>query len=680
MKRWLAGVAFCAAIVAVPAAPASPVAADTDTLRLVSQGFNVTATGAVTMTVQLPSSLEPSGTDFSVSITAYRPIVGREAVSAAIAGELNRSVDTVELEADQVFQTVPGQLQFVVPVEVTTRTRTALQMSKPGLYPVLVEYRVGGDAVAELITFLHRVPSDKEEEETPLSVAFVASTLQPVRLDDRGDVLLDTATIDELTQLADLLAASPVPLTVQVPPAVLSALADSDPALSRRLVAAIGRNDLLSVPVLPIDVSSAAAAGRDALYTQWLRDGEDALAATVDTPSRRTLVFATTAVTTEGATLLRSLGARLVVMPAAVFDALPASPAATVDTTGLVGLDVGDGATLDSVIVDRAVATTLERGGNDRVLTAIQVASELLAVRAAIAAGDAADGADASGTSSRAGNDPSRHGVTIGAADLGVPGIEPFVSIAELLADTPGLRVTSLDDLSVRADRVEQDGEPVMAALPADADGEVGRRSTLADELAVQSVAVASMLPDGDRIVAEWARLTSLLPTSALADEQVTGIAERIREQQRGFLEAIEVPAGFSVNLTGRRGTVRVKLRNNSEVPLDVRVRLTSSKLQFPDGAPPVVALQPGAFTEVQFDVVALSNGRIPATLDVFTPEGDTRLAPPVPVTLSLTALSGIGNLVTGAALLVLLTWWVRHIRKGRRLRAAQAATTLTDS
>jgi hypothetical protein len=220
----------------------------------------------------------------------------------------------------------------------------------------------------------------------------------------------------------------------------------------------------------------------------------------------------------------------------------------------------------------------------------------------------------------------------------------------------------------------------LVATLPADADGEVGRRSALADELAVQSVAVASMLPDGDRIAAEWARLTSLLPTSALSDDQVAGIADRIRQQQRGFLEAIEVPVGFSVNLTGRRGTVRVNLRNNSEVPLDVRVRLTSSKLQFPDGEPPVVALQPGVFTEVQFNVVALSNGRLPATLDVFTPEGDTRLAPPVPVTLSLTALSGIGNLVTGAALLVLLTWWVRHIRKGRRQRAAEAATTLTDS
>ncbi|MEY4010875.1 MAG: hypothetical protein RLZZ93_1568 [Actinomycetota bacterium] len=665
MRRWLTAVLFCAAGVIAPAAVAAPVSADTDALRLISQAFNVTATGSVTMTVQLPPALAAGGTDFSVSITAYRPIVGRDAVTAAIAGELNRSVDTVELDADQVFRTVPGQLQFVVPVEVTTRTRSALQMSKPGLYPVLVEYRTGGDAVAELITFLH-----------PLLVAFVASTRQPVQLDDLGDVVLDDSAIAELTRLADLLAASPVPFTVQVPPVVLSALADTDPALSRRLVAAIGRNDILSAPVLPIDVSSAAAAGRDALYTQWLRDGEDALAAAVDTPSRRTLVLATSPVTTDGATLLRSLGARLLVMPAAVFDALPASPATTADSTGLVGLDVGDGVTLDGVIVDRAVAAALDRAANDPVLTAIQVASDLLAARAAIATGDTGGTGDSGGA-----GDPSRHGVTIGAADLGVPGIEPFVSIAELLADTPRLvRVTSLDDLSVRADRVEQDGEPLVATLPADADGEVGRLSALADELAVQSVAVASMLPDGDRIAAEWARLTSLLPTSALSDDQVAGIADRIRQQQRGFLEAIEVPVGFSVNLTGRRGTVRVNLRNNSEVPLDVRVRLTSSKLQFPDGEPPVVALQPGVFTEVQFNVVALSNGRLPATLDVFTPEGDTRLAPPVPVTLSLTALSGIGNLVTGAALLVLLTWWVRHIRKGRRQRAAEAATTLTDS
>ena len=61
-------------------------------------------------------------------------------------------------------------------------------------------------------------------------------------------------------------------------------------------------------------------------------------------------------------------------------------------------------------------------------------------------------------------------------------------------------------------------------------------------------------------------------------------------------------------------------------------------------------------------------------SLEVFTPLGDVHLAPPVPLTASVNALSGLGNLVTGAALLVLLTWWGRHVRTVRRRRRTAAA------
>jgi len=645
-------VAVAAAVALVPAG-APLAAAGPDRLTLVSQSFNVTATGSITMTVQVPKSVEAVDGDFSVSITAYRPVVGRDAVAAAVDGELNRSVDTVELEPDQLFRPVPGQLQFVVPVEVTTRTRTALQMSRPGVYPVLVEYRVGGEEAAELVTFLHRVPSDKETQEEPLSVAFAATTRQPVRLDDEGEVRLDPATVDELGRLADLLDSSPVPLTVQVPPAVLTAIATSDAAIGRRLAGAIARNDLVSTPSYPIDASSAAAARREPLYTQWLRDGEDALASAIDTPALRTLAFATSTLTVGGGNLLRDLGARLVVMTPEMFDGIV--PTDSTRPTGLVGLDLGDGVSVDGAVVDSTTAAAL--GRSDHPLTAVVVASDFLAARAEIAEDD----------------DPSRHGFIVGSADLGIPDVEPFLSIAELIAETPGLRVATLDDFSVRAERVTLDGAPPALILPTEASDEVARRSGLADQLAGQSVAVASMLPDGDRRTAAWNRLISLMPTSALTEDQIEGIAQRIGDEQQSILESVEVPAGYAINLTGRRGTVRVSLRNNAAVPLDVEVRMTASKLQFPD-PPPIVTLAPGAFTEVQIEVIALSNGRIPATLDIFTPEGDTRLAPPVPMTLSLTALSGIGNLVTGAALLVLLTWWVRHIRRGRRQRAAAAS------
>ena len=44
-------------------------------------------------------------------------------------------------------------------------------------------------------------------------------------------------------------------------------------------------------------------------------------------------------------------------------------------------------------------------------------------------------------------------------------------------------------------------------------------------------------------------------------------------------------------------------------------------------------------------------------------------------LTASVNALTGLGNLVTGAFLLLVLTWWVRHVRLTRRSRAAAAAS-----
>ena len=52
-----------------------------------------------------------------------------------------------------------------------------------------------------------------------------------------------------------------------------------DSALAVRLSDAMVSDDLVSAPILPLDVSAAAAANEASLYTQWLRDGEDALAA-----------------------------------------------------------------------------------------------------------------------------------------------------------------------------------------------------------------------------------------------------------------------------------------------------------------------------------------------------------------------------------------------------------------
>jgi hypothetical protein len=119
---------------------------------------------------------------------------------------------------------------------------------------------------------------------------------------------------------------------------------------------------------------------------------------------------------------------------------------------------------------------------------------------------------------------------------------------------------------------------------------------------------------------------------------------------------------------------VPITLRNNADIPLTVVVRLSSSKLLFPDGDQ-TVELPPNAFKEVRIAIEARSNGDFPVTLNVLTPLGKVAITDPVALTASIKALSGVGILLTGAALLILLTWWVRHFRRNRRGRhAAEAA------
>ena len=89
----------------------------------------------------------------------------------AIDGVLPSEIDTVELLPLAIPRPEPDQLQLTVPVEVTTKTDAALQMSRPGVYPVHVQVFEGDVVLAELITFVHRTPSEEEGFEDSMPVA-----------------------------------------------------------------------------------------------------------------------------------------------------------------------------------------------------------------------------------------------------------------------------------------------------------------------------------------------------------------------------------------------------------------------------------------------------------------------------------------------------------------------------
>ncbi len=631
-------------------------------LGLVAQTFNVAADGTIDFTIELPSATTlDSAPDATLVITAYTQVDGRDDVAAAIGGDVPRSLDSVDLTVSTLERPAPDRLMVVVPLETDTRTADRLQLPQFGVYPLMIEVQEGGEVLAELLTFVHRLPTTEEGYEAELPLAMVVATEEPVILGDDMNIAVDDDALAELTSLADVLEASAIPMTVRVPPALLAALPDSGPegaALAERLRPLLRRNELISAPSLPLDPSLAAAAGQQALYTQWLRDGEDILGDVASTSTRRTISIIDEPLSQAGGALLRDLGARLLVLPVELYDGLPGTLGGFTDSSQLVQIEVAPGVTVDAAVVDRMIDDTLARETSTPALTAITTVADLLALRQQIEDG---------------GGDPRRHGITLATPDLSLPPSATVAAITDLLATTPGLRPTSLDDMSVSTDQLLNDGREAVVGLPAEVEGSIADRAALSASLALEAASIVSMLPADDPRSTEFAFLAGILPTSALTEEQVATIRDILRYQYASIRNSIVLPEHFSFTLTGRRSEVPVKLRNTSDTALTVKVRMTSPKVLFPD-PPQLLTVEPGSYGEVNIRIEARTNGSFTVTLEVLTPSGDVAIGPPVPLKASVTALNGLGNLATGALLLVLLTWWVRHMRQNKRKRAAGVA------
>jgi hypothetical protein len=655
---------FALALLTVPAWIAqTPAVYAAGQLTLVGQTFNVPATGTVDITIVVPSTVsldDPS--KLEVRVRAYRATTTRVQVASTIAGTLTGLIDEVGVHGDQVITKGTHQIEVRVPLEVDTHRSDALRLPAAGVYPITVEVLTGTTVEADLRSFIHRLPTADEQPEDELQVAMAVSAPMDVALDDHLVVTLDDRTLTGLARLADVLEASSIPMSVQMPPSVIAALASGGPRaaeIGARLTAALQHHNLLSATQLPLDVSQAAAADQTDTYTQWLREGEDSLAKSTSSPTQRTISLISSPLSSAGGAMLRDLGARMLVLPPSIYDVLPHTLGGFTDSTQLVQITVAPDVTIDAAVVDRFAQRTLSQPTTTPQLTSIYAVADLLAARQQIADD---------------GGDPRRHSITLATPDLALPSPDLLRPFTALVANTPGLRPTTLDDLSVRTDQLLNDGKAVVVGLPATVDGDLSNRMSVTNQLALENASTSSMLPATDPRIAEWKHLVTYLPTNSIDDTQAARITDQVHADLSSVRSSVQPPAGFSFNLTGGKGAVPVSIRSDSTIPITVRVRMSSSKLIFPKGDQTVV-LAPDTFTEVRVPMEARSNGRFPVTLDVFTPLGDVRLGTPIPLTANVRGLSGLGNLVTGAALLVLLSWWFRHLQRNRRKRHSTKAS-----
>jgi Family of unknown function (DUF6049) len=645
-----------------------------DDLQLVAQNFNLAADGSLTATIALPSRLVD--TDLSTAlfaITVAERVNKREDLAPIITGALSHPDDTVVISPLCCPGPLPGQFTFSIPLEVAEVRPDALSIPRTGLYPVTIALQRDGRILSTVLTFIDRLPSADEgaADADQLSVAVAVATSSAVHLDSKGTTSVDNeSTVDEMTSLADtldVLEANKMPATVRVAPAVLGALQGLNPTLFARLIASLQSHQVEVEPQWPIDPSSAASDGQNSLYTSWLRDGQGRLAGLGLGPSILTpsTIIVDKPIGAAGAVLRYNLGAELMVTTPQIYDTLGGTISKYSDYKGeLVPARLPNNATLDVAVVDRIISDLFVHPAATPELTRIYAVANLLALRQGVAI---------------LGESPSRRAVVLAMPDLSVPEASAIGPLTALIAETPGLTAATLDDVAFRTDRLVIDGDEKPVTLPTVDDKTLASRIFRQAKLNNEIDAVSSMLPaDNDRPKG-WRDLADLLPTTALDDADAAALDETVRGELDEIRSAVQLPPAYTVNLPGKRSTVRVRFLNNSDVPLQIKVQLTSpsGKLVFNNDPQPVL-LPPGVPVNVPINVEARSNGTSGVSLDVFTPN-DVRLGDTVPLKFRVKAL-GVGNVLTIALFGLVLLWWLQHMVSAWRKRRQSRPATLPVS
>lgn len=601
--------------------------------------------------------------ELTIEVTNYRPLDDPDDVADVVGSDVDPEafagvIDGVALGDLRERATVADDGSIVFTLEVGTDVLESvgerLKFERPGLYPLRVQILVGDprddDVIATAGTVVQRLPELDAGSPPPIDLSVV--TVVPAPGPDASEAELAAArrALDAAVDLADGLDAS---TTLEVPPVLVADVA-STPAGSARLADALRDDELVALPLLPLDVSSAVAAGRADAFTRLVTAGEDVLTEAVPTtPSLRTVWITTDRLSGGGAQQLRDLGVRFVIMPTALYTETVDSTLP--DTSLFVEAGLPDGGTLPILVVDPLAAELTSRAADEILRTATPAEWSVTAAARLVLAGDRAD--------TRAPGPPAQRSIVLTTPDLSAPDVRLLRGLDELSATTPSLefvRASSLIGLTDTASADDPVSFPDVVAGPS-----LVERVALLDTTALSLASAASMLPSDDPRTTQWSTELETLISTGYSDAEVETVTAGLLGEADAIRDAVVLPEPFTFTLTGRNGTIEVRLGNASPDPLTVDLRLESPKVLFPEGDQ-TVTLRPGEQTSVVVPVEARSNGTSPITLTVSTPAGE-QLDEPVTLTSRVTGFTGLGQVLTGGFILVLLTWWFTHWRAKRR-------------
>ena len=594
-------------------------------------------------------------------ITSYKPVHTRQEVRDASSGELPSTVDTVIIDVSQVRDPATGRVDVAVPIEIGVRTKEALQMSATGVYPISIGLQEGKSVTSQIVTFVERLPQDVTSPlpSENLRIALVGTLTSEVSLQSDGSTLISDASRELLSNAITTLEANPqTAVSLAVRPELMDALANSseaDIAVLNRLQAATSLH-LLASTYVDVQPDELVASQNSDVFTSQLRLGEDTMASIFPTKTvSRDSWLESSALSSNGAQLLRDLGLRTAVLLSESQKTTAGGVSLFAEPTRLVELKLSNSDRMTAALADIHLGEALTRGSNEPTggayLVAQQILAELKVLRIEIIDRD---------------ETMNGRGVILSTESGVLPSTALTTALVNSIAGQPDMSFVSLEDLLSTMTVSLMDGLPVSVELqPLD---DPNPADTTLKDFADRVNGFSAMLPDGDERPTQWRRVVNVLPSRSLSQVQVEAYINAVDSELAAIGGSVVTPTSTTFTLGGRDSSIRLSLRNDNDTDLLVRVHLTSSKLTLPKDDQ-VVTLPAGTTTLVEIPVTAKSNGRFPVTLQLLTPNGDVTVGTPATFSARVNALAGLGQLFTGIALLLLLSWWIHHLRREHQRR-----------
>jgi hypothetical protein len=649
---------FCLLSTGVTGRPVGA-AVNSGDLTLTAQNFHIYTSGNLRFVFGIKSDalvkdLTADSTAFFRVTLGQRITAGEKQVQEIYAKpELFSAIDSVDLSLREVTRRADGQFEVIaLSTDIPSGTRR-IEFDGPGIYPVRVEIVVGTTTRATLTTFVNRF--DPSRETKPMPVNIVAALDAPITLRPDGSRRIDAATRAKIEKIISLLKLNAAKVTVQISPELIEGLSKSadpiDQSLLVQLVAALSEVPLVTTTYIRFDPSAASANDQIDEFNSLLERGTTTWQQV--SPSSKiinSVWIARDPIDQKGLDLLAESGVRSIVM-------LPNSSAVLGEFDNaarpyrLQSKDKTAPVDLALHLVDKSYVAQLSSPNNDTFAAASFLSAQILAQRNQVE--------NEGGTS-------ALRRVVLTSSDGSIVNPNLLRETVLILSRVPQQVVMrTLGNLPApRLDAYVPSLPPVDAANLAQSKTIVETLRTDIDKLNTTIAADANVWREWDELLLV---MSSDSMTSTLREEFILAT----RDQLKKIRQSVTLQSGTTFTLGSRESQLRLDLQNSSNFAMTIQVKVASPKLRFSKDTA-TVEIAANSSKELVVDVVALANGLFPVEVRIFTADGLSQLGKKIEVSARVNALAGLGQIVSGVALLLLATWWVAHIRRKFRKKISK--------